>query len=284
MRLKNTKKHNKPSRPSAIAYIILLGFAVVQLFPLVWLFDFSLNTSSDLYGKYILKWPDPPQWGNYVKAWVVGKVPRYFFNSVLVVGLTILISTFLILLLSYAFSRMRWKLRGLIYGIVLLGMMIPIHVTLIPNFYTFSRIGILDSYLGLLLPYIAFALPFGTFLLCSFFESLPVSIEEAAIIDGANIWQIIFRVVAPLTKPVLVTIIVTTFLGTWNEFIMAAVYLSDDNLRTLPFAVYNFAGTYASDYAPQFAVMMLTALPTILIYIVLNKQMTRGIMMGAVKM
>jgi raffinose/stachyose/melibiose transport system permease protein len=267
----------------AIPYVILSILAVIQLFPLIWLLDFSLNTSKDLFGKYILKWPSPPQWGNYVKAWVSGKVPQYFVNSLLVVSATIIISTVLILMLSYAFIRMRWKLRKRVFDIILLGLMIPIHVTLLPNFITFGWIGIRDSYLGLIVPYVAFALPFGVFLLSSFIEGLPISMEESAVIDGASAWRILFSIVFPLTKPAIITIIVTTFLNSWNEFIMAAIYLKNDALRTLPFAVYNFMGMYSADYAPQFAVMALTAIPSIVIYILLNEQMTKGIMLGAVK-
>jgi raffinose/stachyose/melibiose transport system permease protein len=279
-----TVRKRKILASTVISYIALSIYAVVQLFPLIWLLDFSLNTSADLYGKYILKWPDPPRWDNYYKAWVTGRIPMYLFNSILVVTVTIVVSSVLILLMAYSFTRMQWKLRGVTFGLVLLGMMIPIHVTLLPNFFTFNFIGIRDSYLALIVPYVAFALPFGVFLLSSFIESLPRSMEESAIIDGANIWQIVFRIVFPLTKPALITIVVTTFLGTWNEFIMAAIYLTKDIYRTLPFAVYNFAGMYSADYAPQFAVMALTALPSIIIYIVLNEQMTKGIMLGALKL
>ena len=281
---KMTKNKKKVNWVKVIPYSIMTIFAMAQLFPLVWLLTFSLNTSSDLYGKYILKWPSPPQWENYVKAWVNGKIFQYFINSLIVVTATIVISTVLILLLSYAFTRMKWKLRGLLFDLILLGLMIPIHVTLLPNFVTFGWVGIRDSYLGLIVPYVAFALPFGVFLLTSFIESLPISLEEAAVIDGANIWQIVFGIIFPLTKPAIITIVVTTFLNSWNEFIMASVYLTRDSLRTLPFAVYNFMGQYSADYAPQFAVMALTALPSILIYIFLNEQMTKGIMLGAVKL
>jgi raffinose/stachyose/melibiose transport system permease protein len=273
----------KQSASRIVIYSALFLLACIQFFPLIWLIDFSLCKNGDLFGKYILKWPDPPQFQNYATAWVDGNILRYFFNSVVVNVSTIVITTVLVLVMSYAFTRMQWKLRGFFFGVILLGMMIPIHVTLLPNFFTFNAIGLKNSYFGLIIPYVAFSLPIGVFLMSSFMESNPKAIEEAAVIDGCNIWRIIFSIVFPLNKPAVVTIVVTTFLSSWNEFIMAATYLSSDNYRTLPFAVYNFAGRYASDYAIQFAVMTITALPAIIMYIIFNEQMTKGIMLGSVK-
>ncbi len=264
-------------------YLALLALAVVQLFPLVWLVDFSLCKTSELFGKYILKWPSPPQWSNYVTAWVKGDVPRFLLNSVVVNAATILITLYLVMVMSYAFTRMEWKLKSFFYGFILLGLMIPIHVTLLPNFFTFDAIGIRDSYLGLIIPYVAFSLPFGIFLMSNFMKGNPKAIEESAVIDGCNVWSIVFKIVLPLTKPAVVSILVTTFLTSWNEFIMAATYLTSNTYRTLPFAVYNFVGVYSADYAVQFAVMALTAFPVILVYIIFNQQMTKGIIFGSVK-
>ena len=269
--------------PMLLAYSVLSAFAVVQLFPLVWLIDFSLCKTSELYGKYILKWPSPPQWQNYITAWVKGEIPKFFINSIVVNVATIVITLFLVMVMSYAFTRMEWKLKSFFYGLVLLGLMIPIHVTLLPNFFTFKAIGIRDSYLGLIIPYVAFSMPFGVFLMSNFMKSNPEAIEESAVIDGCNAWQIVFKIVFPLTKPAVISILVTTFLNSWNEFIMAATYLTSNTFRTLPFSVYNFVGVYSADYSVQFAVMALTALPAVIIYIVFNQQMTKGIIFGSVK-
>ncbi len=279
----NKRAKGKRSVSRIIMYSILILLTCIQLFPLVWLVDFSLNKNGDLFGKYILKWPNPPQFSNYVTAWVDGNIGRFFLNSVVVNGATVVITTVLVLTMSFAFTRMEWKLRGFVFNIVLLGLMIPIHVTLLPNFFTFKAVGVRDSYLGLIIPYVAFSIPFGVFLMSSFIETSPKAIQEAAVIDGCNIWTIIFKIIMPLTKPAIVTVVVTTFLNSWNEFIMAATYLTSNAFRTLPFAVYNFAGQYASEYAIQFAVMTLTAIPSLVVYIILNEQITKGVTFGAVK-
>jgi len=153
----------------------------------------------------------------------------------------------------------------------------------LPNFFTFAKLGILDSYWALIIPYVAFSLPLGVFIMTGFMESLPRSLEESAVMDGAGIFRIIFALIFPLTKPAMVTVVIMTFLNTWNEFIMAATYISSDKYRTLPFAVYNFAGQYASNYSVQFAVMGLVALPSLIIYILLNEQITKGVTDGALK-
>jgi raffinose/stachyose/melibiose transport system permease protein len=114
-------------------------------------------------------------------------------------------------------------------------------------------------------------------------ESMPRAMEESAVIDGCGVWRIILNIVMPLNKPALVAVVVTTFLSSWNEFIMAVTYLNDNRFRTLPFSIYNFAGRYSADYAVQFAVMTVTALPTIVLFIIFNEQMTKGIMLGGIK-
>jgi raffinose/stachyose/melibiose transport system permease protein len=281
----NTPKVIKPKVKVSkiILYASLVLVAVSSLFPLVWLVDFSLCKSGDLFGANILKWPSSPQFQNYKTAWVDGKIPQFLFNSIIVNVVTVVITVTLSLMMGYALIRMNWKLRKAALTFILLGLMIPIHATLLPNYVTFNKVGIQDSYLALIIPYVAFALPMGVFLMTGFLESIPRAIEEAAVIDGCGIFRIIFTIIFPITKPAIVTITIMTFISTWNEFIMAATYLSSNKFRTLPFAVYNFAGQYASNYSVQFAVMTLVALPSIVIYILLNEHITKGVMVGAVK-
>jgi raffinose/stachyose/melibiose transport system permease protein len=283
---KTSSPPNLGRRPPAALFALyapLVLLAVVQVFPLIWLVDFSLNKSGDLFGESILKWPDPPQFRNYAIAWTDGNIPRFFFNSMVVNVSTIIITISCVLPMSYAFVRMDWKLKGFFYTVILTGLMIPIHVTILPNYFIFNAVGIKDSYLSLILPYVAFSLPLGVLVMSGFLESVPRSLEESAVMDGCSIRRIVFRIILPLTKPAVVTITIMTFMGSWNEFIMAATFLSSNLYRTLPFAVYNFAGVYSSEYAIQFAVMTLTALPALVIYIALNGQITKGITVGAVK-
>lgn len=262
---------------------LMLVVAGIQLFPLIWLFDFSLAKSSELFASNLLIIPDPIQWDNYKIAFVDGKVLKYLFNSIVVNGITVAATVIISLLVSYACTRMRWKFSKLVMGVLLLGMMIPIHATLLPNFILYSKLNITDSIFALLIPYIAFALPQGIFIMASFLEGIPKALEEAAVIDGCGIYKVIFLIILPIMKPAMVTISIMTFLNSWNEFTMAMTYLESDRFKTLPFAVLNFAGQYASNYAVQFAVMVLTALPALVVFILLNEQITKGVTIGAVK-
>lgn len=269
------------SRGILILFMSLI--ALIELFPLIWLVDFSLAKSGDLFASNILIAPNPPQWQNYVTAFVDGKVLHFLCNSVVVNAITVVATIFISLMVAYACTRMRWKMNRTVMNILLLGMMIPIHATLLPNFLIYNKVGMVDTIFALLVPYIAFSLPQGIFIMSSFLESVPHALEESALIDGCGVYRIIFQIVLPITKPPIITIAIMTFLNNWNEFIMAMTYLTSDTWRTLPFSVLQFQGQYASNYAVQFAVMALTALPALIVYILLNEQITKGIVVGAVK-
>lgn len=264
-------------------YAFLIGLALSQMFPLFWLFNYSLVKSGDLFGTEFIKIPNPPLWHNFVRAWVDGRIFQYFINSVIVVGCSVVLSVLVSFLLAYACTRMEWKLRGLVYGFVLMGMMIPIHATLLPNFLLFNKLRLLNTHLGLIIPYVAFTIPFNTIMIAGFLKSLHRALEESAMIDGCSVWGTIFRIIAPITKPALITTAIMTFMNNWNEFIMANTYLSTEDVRTLPFSVIKFVGYYRSDYAIQFACMAIVAIPSLIIYFALNKYITEGVTAGAIK-
>lgn len=270
-------------RSKIIISIVLIVFAIGDLFPLLWLFDFSLAKTPELFGSNILVFPKPPQWANYVTAWFDGQIPQYFWNSIIVNAATIALTAFFAVTMAYAFTRMRWKLRNVFFSMVLVGLMIPIHATLLPNYIIFNACKITNTYLGLIIPYVAVSLPQATFIMTGFMHSIPMSVEESAILDGCTTRQLMTKIIFPMVRPGMVTVVIMTFISTWNEFIMAATFISDNALRTLPYSVYNFAGQYSSDYAIQFAVMMLVALPSLLIYALLSDKITAGITDGALK-
>jgi raffinose/stachyose/melibiose transport system permease protein len=264
-------------------YSVLIILAIMQLFPLIWLFDYSLAKSGDLFGAEFMKIPNPPLWSNFAKAWVNGNIFHYFINSCIVVGGSVFLSLVISLLLAYACTRMEWKLKGVVFGFTLIGMMIPVHATLLPNFLLFNFFHLLDTHIGLIIPYVAFTIPFNVLLLSGFLKTIHRSLEESAMIDGCNIWGTIFKIIAPITKPALITLAIITFITNWNEFIMANTYLSSDDVRTLPFSIIKFVGYYRSDYAIQFACMSIVAIPSLLAYFLLNKYITEGVTMGAIK-
>lgn len=273
-------QHKKGFRLGTVFLVIL---AIIQLFPLVWLIDFSLVESDQLFTSGILVWPSPFRWENYTRALLESNFLHYLFNSILINALAVIFVVIFAIMASFACTRMHWKLSGFVSMLLMMGLMIPIHATLLPNYMIFSKIGILDTILALLVPYVAFSLPQGFFLTSSYMDSVPKELEEAAVIDGCGVYRMLLIIVLPMMKASIATVSIMTYLNNWNEFVMAMTFLSSPDWKTLPFAVLEFTGQYSSDYAIQFAVMTLSALPAIIIYILLNKNITKGVAMGAVK-
>jgi raffinose/stachyose/melibiose transport system permease protein len=267
----------------AVMWLVLCLLAAVQLFPLIWLLNFSLASTNELFTSGLLIIPKIFRWDNYYTAFTGGHFLPYFTNSMIINTLAMALVVVLSVMMAFAITRMKWKLAATVRNIILLGMMIPIHATLLPNFIIFDRLRIRDTLWALLLPYVAFSLPQGLFLTCGFMSGIPREIEEASLIDGCGIYRMVAVIIAPMLKNSLVTVSIMTFLNNWNEFMMASTYLSSPAWRTLPFSVLEFTGQYYSNYAAQFAVMALSAAPVVILYIILNRHITKGVALGAVK-
>ena len=282
--MEGNRNIGKGARRMKVVIVCILSFmAIFQFFPLFWLTDFSLSTSGMVNSGRILVWPSPFQWINYVDAWNRGHIPSYLLNSVIVTGGSIVLTLFAAATASYAFTRMRWKLNKLVYVLSIIGMMIPLHATLLPNYIVCNQLGLINTYFALIINYSARSIPFAIMVMCAFLESVPFSLEESAVIDGAGIYRIIFSIILPLTMSAMMTVGISQFMGAWNDFIMALTFITKDTLRTLPFSVQQFKAVYGADYAKQFAVMVISTIPMIVIYIAFNERITKGIMLGAVK-
>jgi raffinose/stachyose/melibiose transport system permease protein len=267
----------------SILYTFFIVLAILQIFPLLWVFNYSILKSGDLFGPELFKIPVVPQWVNYERAWVDGKILRYFLNSVIVVVSSVAASTFFSFCMAYAIARMKGKLIPVALVAVTAGMVVPIHTTLLPNFIWFNYFHLIDTHLGLIIPYVAFTLSFNTLVYIGQLRTLPQSMEESAFMDGASWPRILWSVVAPMSVPATMTVFVMTFLNNWNEFIMAYTYIATDNLRTLPFSIIKFQGEYRSDYAIQFACMFLVAIVPLVLYSVFSRRIMAGVTAGAVK-
>jgi raffinose/stachyose/melibiose transport system permease protein len=266
-----------------LAAILLGSLVLAQIFPLLWIFTYSIKKSGDLFGPDLLSFPKEPQWVNYYKAFVNGRIPVYLANTLKIVIPSVSLGTILPFCLAYACTRMEWKLKKLVWSIVIIGMTIPIHTTLLPNFLWYKIFHLIDTHLALIISYMAFTMSFNSIVFSGLLMSIPKSMEESAFIDGAGYFTILRKIIAPVSVNGFITVGIMTFLSHWNDFLMANTYLSTETKRTLPFSVIRFAGQYASDYAVQFAVMTLVALPPLIFYFGFNKWMLAGVTAGAVK-
>ncbi|MDR2080088.1 MAG: carbohydrate ABC transporter permease [Treponema sp.] len=263
---------------------VLLGFLVLaQIFPLVWVFTYSIKKSGELFGPDLLSFPREPQWVNYYKAFVNGRIPVYLANTLKIVIPSVSLGTILPFCLAYACTRMEWKLKKLVWSIVIIGMTIPIHTTLLPNFLWYKIFHLIDTHLALVISYMAFTMSFNSIFFSGHLMGIPKSMEESAFIDGAGYFTILRKIIAPISVNGFIAVGIMTFLSHWNDFLMANTYLSTETKRTLPFSIIRFTGQYASDYAVQFAVMTLVALPPLIFYFVFNKWMLAGVTAGSIK-
>ena len=258
-------------------YIILVLIALLILLPLFWMLSTSLKPKSQLFLPQIYWIPKRFSWENYSNLFNDPSIPivRWFFNSVGIATASTVLILVLDSLAAYAYARMEFPGRKIIYTLMLATLFMPGLMFLIPNFVTIYNLGLLNSYVGVILPYLAGV--FGVYFLRQFFESLPKELEEAARIDGANRFQTFYKVVLPLAKPALATLAVITFLASWNDFLWPLLILQDVNLQTLPPGLSTLQGAYTSEYGLMMAGAVIVAIPVLIIYIALQRFIVQSV-------
>jgi len=264
-------------------YLLFAILVVTQLYPLFWLLMYSLKTNEEILSGSFFSFPKLPQWHNYAEAYTSGSYLKYLGNSVLVTGVTLLAVIILSAMTAYAISRFKWKYGPYVLLLFLLGMMIPMQATLLPLMIIFKNLDLLDTRWSIIIPYTAFALPIAVFILSGFMRSIPTDIEESAFMDGASVYRIFRSIILPISLPPVMTVCILTFINIWNEYIVAATFISSENLKTLPFGVYTFVSQYSVNYGNIGAFLIMGALPVILIYFILSERITKGMVAGAVK-
>lgn len=269
--------------PHYIKGILLILWAAVQLFPIYWLFTFSLKSNKEIFGENVIGLPREWLWENYQKALTVGHMFRYFINSLIVAAGCILLTTAIALMATYALNRLVWKGRNFANSVFMLGLTIPIHAAMLPIFLIMKNLKLLNTYQSLILPYSAFSLAMAILVAGSFMESIPAELEESACIDGCGTYGIFFRIILPLMKPAFSTIAIFTFLNAWNEFMFAIVFVSDSKYKTLPVGVQELFGQYMSDWGPVGAALVIATFPTLLVYCFMSGKIQESMIMGAVK-
>lgn len=266
-----------------LVYLLFAIPLVTQLYPLLWLVLYSLKTNEEILSGKFFAFPKLPQWDNYRQAFQSGSYLRYLSNSVFVTGITMICVILLSSMVAYAISRFRWRYGPIVMLVFLMGMMIPMQATLLPLMIIFKNMGILNSHLSLILPYIAFSTPIAVFILSGFMRSIPHEIEESAFVDGASVYRIFTQIILPISVPPVMTVCILTFISIWNEYILAATFISADRLKTLPFGVYTFVSQYSVNYGNIGAYLVMAALPVIIMYFFLSNQITKGMVAGAIK-
>ncbi len=269
-------------QPKRLQYGILVFFLILFLYPIIWLFINSFKSNGELfYSPWTL--PKSLFVDNYARAIGVGNIGHHFVNSVIVSVSVVLITTLLSATAAYGLTRLRWKLSGFMLSIMLLGIMIPQHATIVPLFSIFSKLRINNTLFSVIIPNIVFTLSIGILLLTGFFVTIPKEMEEASVIDGCSIITAFYRIILPITTPSLVTVAVITFIPVWNDLLFPQIFLSESKRMTLPVGLTAFKGRYSTDYVGMIAAVVITILPSIIVYVVLHKRIVEGMTVGAVK-
>ncbi len=262
--------------------IIMILFSITCIFPVIWILYSSLKTK-DEFMLDIISLPARPRLDNYYHAFVEGKMYTYFISSIFNSSTTVFLVILIAFCIGYVLSRYRFKGRNFIYTLFIAGMLIPVYALIVPLFVQFKVLGFYDRFFTLIIPYIAIRLPLAIFLFESFIKTIPVELDEAAYMDGASTFFTMSRIILPVCKPVLSTILILAFLDTWNEFPFALVLVTKEVYRTIPVGLTNFYGQYTTDYTTLMAAMVLSILPVIIVYLLFNKKIIQGMTAGAVK-
>lgn len=272
------------SKPAAIGknvavIVVLTIFAMSTVAPLVWMLFTSFKPLQEVEAGHLL----PKVWhqGNYSEVFKQVPFARYYMNSVFVAAWVTFLTCLTSSMAAFAFSRLEWKGRDALFRLYLATMMIPGVVTMIPNYTLMVKLHLLDSYTGLILPS-AFG-AFGTFLLRQFMLTIPRALDEAATIDGAGPWSVFMDVILPLARPGLIALAIFTFLGNYGSFYWPLILIKSESLRTLPIGIMYFDSNYGQQTNLLMAASLMSLLPPIVLFLIGQKYLVKGIAFGAVK-
>ncbi|MCI8858461.1 MAG: carbohydrate ABC transporter permease [Lachnospiraceae bacterium] len=265
-----------------IATILAVFAAVVAIAPFIFMVMNSFKEKFEMLTKGVFSLPNKLDFTNY-KEVIEGNFFSYFFNSVIVLVVSLVILLLISAFASYPLSRFKFKLNGFVYAVIVACMSIPVHITLIPIFKMSQSLHLYDSIWALIGPYVAMNIPISVFILTSFMQQIPKEIEEAATIDGCGKIRIFFSVILPMAKPGLSTLAIYNGVNMWNEFIFGYTLTQSQGNRTLPLAVWEFQGQYSMNTPMIMAVLTLTVLPMIILFIFAQDKLIKGMAAGAVK-
>ena len=268
-------------RERTFNYVVLCLFAAFAVIPVVGVLSTSLARPQDAAGG--LAWPTSFHLANFRNAWSQGHFSTYLGSSVLVTVSVVVLTGLLSILAGYGFATMPFPGRSTVFFVMLLGLMLPVEGFMIPLYFDLRRVGLTDSYWSLILPQTAQSLAFGIFWMRNYFRSLPVSMLEAARIDGASERAVLWQVLVPPGRPAIVSMSVLVAMWTWNEFLLPLIMISGESRRTAPLGLTFFQGQHTTEFALLAAAASIVALPIVVLYLVLQRRFIAGMLSGAVK-
>ncbi|MGK5509358.1 carbohydrate ABC transporter permease [Brevibacillus formosus] len=266
----------------AVSYVLAYLFALIALYPIVLMISSSLKTNMEIFTSP-LSLPKTFSLDTYKKLWEVVPFADFLWNSVFVSVLSVLLITVFSAMAAFYLSRFSFKWTAGLYFFFIIGLMIPIKLGIVPLFLLMKNLGLLNSLWSLILIYTASGIPISVFILTGFFRTLPIELEEAARIDGCSHFQVFWRVLLPLIRPALATVVIINFIHAWNDFFFPLIFIQEEALKTIPVGMMVLFGEYETDWSLLFAGLTLSALPMIVVFLMASRQFMEGLTAGAVK-
>ncbi len=264
-----------------LSQILLMFLAVLVLYPLFFVFMTSFKSNYDvLTNPFFMNTFEPE---NYIQAWRIGKIGKYFMNSVVVTLVTLVLQMTVIIMASYALGKLKPWGHRILTIVYLSGLFITQEMITVPNFMTMKNLHLTGSFWALVLPYIANGIAMATFIMTSYVRKLPVELDEAATVDGCGPVGIFTRITLPLMKPVIATCVIFNFQGVWSEFYWALIQVKSEAMKTLPLGLMNFQSQYNTDYGVLCAGLAISIIPVLLLYLKCSDHFIGGMTSGAVK-
>jgi raffinose/stachyose/melibiose transport system permease protein len=280
--MKNQRKNNSLKLSRISIPVLGLFWLLVTALPFVFIVFTSFKTLQDSYSIPVWAPPENFSFHNYIKV-LEGSFLIYLRNSVFVIFVSVVLIVLISSMAAYALARLKFRLNSFLFGLIVAGMVVPLHVTLVPIYLMTRSMGLYDTSFALLAPYVAISLPLSIFILTEFMRQIPRELEEAAILDGCGHYKIFTRIFFPLSGPGISTVAIYNAIMLWNEFVFAYVLISSSDKRTLPLAVWDFQGQYAADIPAMLAVVTLSILPLIIVYAIGQEKIISGMMAGSLK-
>lgn len=269
---------------AGISQTLLMLWAIMVIFPFLWMLMTAFKTDQDiLFSPW--RFPDTLQWDNFSRAWGQAHIGRYFLNTLIVLSGSLTGTLLISAMASYVFARFEFPGKSLLFYTFIAGLMFPVFLALVPLFFLVQDLHMTGTYRGLILVYIAYSLPFTIFFLTGFFRTLPNEVGEAAVMDGASQFRVFFDIMLPMAKPGLIAMGIFNFLGQWNQFLLPLVLMPDESKYMLSqgLAFLAIQQGYQNDYGALFAAMVITMLPTLVVYILFQRRLESGLTAGALK-
>jgi raffinose/stachyose/melibiose transport system permease protein len=276
-----TGNHTDQRYKTIFFFIAVTLLALIWFTPIIMLLFTALKSSGEFAINGALAIPQSIEWSNFSEAWDTG-VKDYFLNSLIITVIKVPLGVTIEAMAAFALTHMNFRWAGKVFVFILIGLIVPIQMALVPLTILMNALNLIDTRTGLTLLYLGFGVPFGVLVMRGFFRTIPTALMEAAKIDGCSYLRMFFQIALPLALPAVLSLCILDGVATWNEFILAQIFLRSDELRTLPLGLVNFSTQFSTEYTQLAAAVLIALAPLVLVFIFFQRYFVSG-MAGAVK-